>query len=153
MQYMDKPNEKYIKSFEIKMAWWLTSPRFPQGNEDSILIMAKLNKSKWGKWGDFKRPDWIWPFDKKIFYYRFQTWNQVVLAWIGLQNWKNKNKHRWWQNLPFILASLANSSSIFPLRAMSRSTSTATQKISTFSPSSSSFFTITTFFFDALFFE
>jgi hypothetical protein len=36
---------------------------------------------------------------------------------------------------------------------MSRSTSTATQKISTFSPSSSSFFTITTFFFDALFFE
>jgi hypothetical protein len=57
MQYMDKPNEKYIKSFEIKMAWWLTSPRFPQGNEDSILIMAKLNKSKWGKWGDFKRPD------------------------------------------------------------------------------------------------
>jgi hypothetical protein len=48
---MDKANENYFKSFEIKMAWWLTPFPFPQGNESSIPTMAKLNKGKWGERG------------------------------------------------------------------------------------------------------
>jgi len=53
MQYMHKQNEKCVKSFKHGLV--VNSSPFPQWNEGSILIVAKLNKVKWGKWGDFKR--------------------------------------------------------------------------------------------------